>query len=75
MEIHRKTHGFYPVFLMDDVEAELDDLRLRAFIEYLSRRTQIFLTTAKESLLPSFTGETRRFEIQSGKILGQSRTS
>jgi DNA replication and repair protein RecF len=70
MEIHRKTHGFYPVFLVDDVEAELDDLRLRAFIDYLSRRTQTFLTTAKEGLLPSFPGETQRFEIRSGNILG-----
>ena len=22
MEIHRETHGFYPIFLMDDAEAE-----------------------------------------------------
>jgi DNA replication and repair protein RecF len=49
MEIHRETHGFYPVFLMDDTEAELDEGRLRTFLTYLAERTQTFLTTAKET--------------------------
>ena len=30
MEIHRKTHGFYPLFLVDDAEAELDTQRIEA---------------------------------------------
>ena len=70
MEIHRKVHGFYPVFLVDDVEAELDDARLRAFIVYLSDRTQTFLTTAKEGLLPVVDAPMRRFEIVDGSVSG-----
>jgi DNA replication and repair protein RecF len=70
MEIHQHTHGFYPVFLVDDVEAELDDERLRIFLRYLTDRTQTFLTTAKESLLPALSGSGRRFEISQGKITG-----
>lgn len=70
MEIHRKVHEFYPVFLVDDVEAELDDARLRAFIQYLSDRTQTFLTTAKESLLPVVDGRMRRYEIAGGTVSG-----
>lgn len=69
MEIHRKQHGFYPVFLMDDVEAELDDRRLRTFLGHLSERTQTFLTTAKESALPSLPGLVRRFEVRDGDAL------
>jgi len=49
MEIHKEIHGFYPIFLMDDAEAELDEVRLRTFLSYLAERTQTFLTTAKES--------------------------
>lgn len=67
MEIHARTNGFYPVFLVDDVEAELDDERLRAFLQYLGRRTQVMLTTAKESFLPPIHDEMRRFEIRAGK--------
>jgi DNA replication and repair protein RecF len=69
MEIHRKEHGFYPVFLVDDVEAELDDCRLQAFLRYLSNRTQTFLTTAKEALLPAVPGPIHRFEVKAGTVI------
>ena len=56
MEIHRKTHGFYPLFLVDDAEAELDTQRIEAFLQFLSQRTQTFLTSAKDFLLSSTPG-------------------
>jgi DNA replication and repair protein RecF len=68
MEIHRKTCGFFPVFLMDDVEAELDDRRLQVFLGYLSGRTQTFLTTAKDHALPPLGPDARRFRVNEGKI-------
>ncbi len=68
MEIHRKEQGFYPVFLVDDAEAELDDLRLGAFLAYLVERTQTFLTTAKGGFLPSPRGPVRRFEVSAGVV-------
>jgi DNA replication and repair protein RecF len=67
MEIHRRIHGFYPVFLMDDVEAELDAERLKIFLGYLSERTQTFLATAKPSFLPTLGCDVRRFEIDAGR--------
>jgi len=69
MEIHRKTCGFFPVFLMDDVEAELDDRRLRAFLEHLSGRTQTFLTTAKKHALPPLGPDAARFRVGEGRIV------
>jgi DNA replication and repair protein RecF len=68
MEIHRKTRGFYPVFLMDDMEAELDMLRLQALLDHLAQRTQTFLTSAKEQWLPDFGPAAMRFQVQSGRI-------
>jgi DNA replication and repair protein RecF len=69
MEIHMKEHGFYPVFLVDDVEAELDDHRLRTFLGYLSDRTQTFLTTAKEALVPTLPGPIHRYEVKAGTVV------
>lgn len=66
MEIHRSVHDHYPVFLVDDAEAELDEERLSAFLAYLSQRTQTFLTSAKHFLLKALPSETRRFEIRNG---------
>ena len=68
MEIHRKACGFYPVFLMDDVEAELDSQRLRAFLEHLALRTQTFLTSAKEQFLPPLGAGARRFGVDAGRV-------
>jgi len=68
MEIHRKVHGFYPVFLVDDAEAELDEQRLKIFLTYLSQRTQTFLTSAKDFLLSLLPENAGRFEVQNGTV-------
>ena len=68
MEIHRKVHGYYPAFLVDDAEAELDDQRLQTFLNYLAERTQVFLTSAKEFLLSALPADTRLYEVAGGKI-------
>jgi DNA replication and repair protein RecF len=70
IEIHKKDQGYYPVFLVDDVEAELDTHRLRTFLSYLAERTQTFLTTAKEEILPPLSSSASRFRVQSGTVLG-----
>jgi DNA replication and repair protein RecF len=68
MERHKEEFGFYPILLMDDVEAELDPERLKSMLEHLAPRTQLFLTTAKEAILPRLDGSVRRFEIMGGGI-------
>jgi DNA replication and repair protein RecF len=69
MEIHRKNHGFYPLFLVDDAEAELDTLRIDAFLQFLSQRTQTFLTSAKDFLLHSTPERTTHFAVQNGTVM------
>ncbi len=75
MEIHRKTHGFYPLFLVDDAEAELDTPRIDAFLKFLSQRTQTFLTSAKDFLLSSNLQLATHFDVQNGKVLPVSNGS
>jgi DNA replication and repair protein RecF len=72
MEIHRKNHGFYPVFLVDDAEAELDRQRIDMFLNFLSQRTQTFLTSAKDFVLSSIPESTRHFEVQNGTVFPDS---
>jgi DNA replication and repair protein RecF len=72
MEIHRKFHGFYPVFLVDDAEAELDPGRLSEFLKYLSQKTQTFLTSARDFSLPETAKEAGRFEVQDGRIVSSN---
>jgi DNA replication and repair protein RecF len=69
MEIHQKFHGYYPVFLVDDAEAELDEERLRTFLNYISDRTQLFLTSAKDFLLPIIPENTQCFDVRDGAVV------
>lgn len=68
MEIHSKVHGFYPIFLVDDAEAELDDHRLNTFLRYLSCRTQTILTSAKDFLITAIPENTVHFEVENGVV-------
>ena len=68
MEIHRKVHGFYPVFLVDDAEAELDEQRLNVFLKYLTERTQTFLTSVKKFPIPAAAGDVCSLEVKNGTV-------
>jgi len=68
MEIHFKTHGFYPVFMVDDAEAELDEERLRTFLRYLSSRTQTLLTSTRNFLINSALGDVLHYEVKGGEV-------
>src|SRR6185295_3837647 len=43
-----------PVFIIDDVDAELDERRIRRLLEYLENRTQTFITTSKRTHVQGF---------------------
>jgi DNA replication and repair protein RecF len=68
MEIHFKAHGFYPVFLVDDAEAELDEERLRTFLQYLSGRTQTILTSARKFLVDYVPADVFYFDVKNGEV-------
>ena len=69
MEIHFNEHGFYPVFIVDDAEAELDEERLLIFLSYLSSRTQTLLTSTRNFLKNSIYGDVLHFEVKDGEVL------
>ena len=68
MEIHFREHGFYPVFLVDDAEAELDEVRLQTFLMYLSSRTQTLLTSTRNFLINSVPVDIVHFEVSDGEV-------
>jgi DNA replication and repair protein RecF len=52
---HRKTHGEYPVLMLDDVLSELDAWKRNALIQFLHDiKTQIFITSTDLNLSESF---------------------
>jgi DNA replication and repair protein RecF len=66
ISVYHSWHNEYPLFLMDDVDAELDRKRIGHLLEYLEGRTQTFVTTSKESLVEQYGGRAYVVEIIGG---------
>jgi DNA replication and repair protein RecF len=69
ISLYHSTHNEYPLFLIDDVDAELDRKRISALLEHLDGRTQTFITTSKESLAEQFVNRAKVCEIAEGSVV------
>jgi DNA replication and repair protein RecF len=75
ISLYNSTSNDHPVFIIDDVDAELDEGRIRHLLEYLENRTQTFITTSKRSHVEGFFSRANVYEIGDGKVRSsQSRT-
>jgi DNA replication and repair protein RecF len=64
-----------PVFIIDDVDAELDERRIRRLLEYLENRTQTFITTSKRTHVQGFFSTANVFEIDDGRVSSSNSTA
>ena len=69
ISVYNSWHHDYPIFLVDDVDAELDEKRIRSLLEYLEGRTQTFITTSKRSHLEGFLSKANVHEIVEGEAI------
>ena len=69
ISLYNSWYGDYPLFLIDDVDAELDERRIRQLLEYLEGRTQTFITTSKRSHLEGFISRANVYQIEDGMVL------
>jgi DNA replication and repair protein RecF len=69
ISVYNSWHQNYPVFLVDDVDAELDEKRIKRLLEYLEGRTQTFITTSKRSHLEGFLSKANVQEIVQGEAV------
>src|ERR1051325_859046 len=68
ISVYYSWHNEYPLFLIDDVDAELDRKRISNLLEYLEGRTQTFITTSKESLVEQFVARANLYEVGDGAV-------
>ncbi len=66
ISVYYSKHQNYPIFLIDDVDAELDGSRINRLLEYLDGRTQTFITTSKRSHFERFENRANFYEVNSG---------
>lgn len=68
ISVYYSWHNEYPLFLMDDVDAELDKKRIGHLLEYLEGRTQTFITTSKNDLIKGFAARAKLVEVRDGLV-------
>src|SRR5688500_15880295 len=68
ISLYNSNSNDHPVFLVDDVDAELDEGRIKRLLEYLENRTQTFITTSKRSHVEGFFSRANVYEIEDGKV-------
>jgi len=69
LELFRRRHDDAPLFLLDDVDAELDLEILQKLLTNLPVSTQVFATSAKEVFLQALeAGPHRRLTIENGRV-------
>ncbi|HEX3071805.1 MAG TPA: hypothetical protein VHX14_24800, partial [Thermoanaerobaculia bacterium] len=73
LDLFRRRFDEPAVFLLDDVDAELDLEILEQLLVKLPSRTQVFATSAKERFLRTLeTGPHRRLVIENGRVAATS---
>jgi DNA replication and repair protein RecF len=68
ISVYNSWHDDYPLFLIDDVDSELDEKRINSLLEYLDGRTQTFITTSKRSHVQTFISRASVYEIEEGRV-------
>ncbi|HVF30781.1 MAG TPA: DNA replication and repair protein RecF [Pyrinomonadaceae bacterium] len=63
ISVYEATRGEYPLFLLDDLDAELDYRRIGQLLDFLHDKTQTFVTTSKESFVEKFGRDASIFRI------------
>jgi DNA replication and repair protein RecF len=66
LSVYHLQNNEYPLFLLDDIDAELDYRRIGQLLEFLSDKTQTFVTTSKESFTERFGSGAEIFTIENG---------
>ncbi|HEV2836346.1 MAG TPA: hypothetical protein VGW58_13555, partial [Pyrinomonadaceae bacterium] len=75
ISLYNSNANDQPVFIIDDVDAELDEGRINHLLEYLENRTQTFITTSKRSHVEGFFSRANVYEIEEGQVRsGQTPT-
>lgn len=68
ISVYHLWHNEYPLFLIDDVDAELDRKRISYLLEHLEGRTQTFITTSKEGLVEQFVPHANLYQVEDGAV-------
>lgn len=68
INVYNQAFSEYPVFLIDDIDAELDRTRIEILLEYLEGKTQTIVSTSKRSLAERYRDRAALRLIAGGRV-------
>ncbi len=66
ISVYYSLQNEYPLFLIDDIDAELDNHRIGQLLEYLDGKTQTIVTTSKPHLAAEISGKGELIYVVNG---------
>jgi DNA replication and repair protein RecF len=69
MSVYHSMFEEYPIFLTDDIDAELDPQRIETLLEFLEGKSQTIVSTSKRSVAEKFQARSRTYLIAAGRAM------
>jgi DNA replication and repair protein RecF len=71
--VYHRVFDEYPVFLIDDIDAELDGRRIEILLDYLEGKTQTFVSTSKRSLANRYRHRANTLLVKAGRVMAEAQ--
>lgn len=69
ISVYHKSFEEYPLFLIDDLDAELDRERIDILLTYLEGKAQTIVSTSKRSIAGRYQCRASTFLVRSGRVI------
>jgi DNA replication and repair protein RecF len=69
ISVYHSSFEEYPIFLIDDLDAELDRERIDILLTYLEGKAQTIVSTSKRSIADRYQNRASTFLVQSGRVI------
>jgi len=67
--VYHSSFEEYPIFLIDDLDAELDRSRIEILLTYLEGKAQTIISTSKRSIADRYRHRASTFLVRSGRVI------
>jgi DNA replication and repair protein RecF len=75
ISVYHQCFEEYPIFLIDDIDAELDRTRIEILLDYLDGRSQTIVSTSKRTIADRYRQRARTLLVESGRAIEAEDTS
>ncbi len=75
ISVYHKSFEEYPIFLVDDIDAELDRTRIEILLDHLDGRSQAIVSTSKRTIADRYRNRARTLLVEAGRVIEDDNSS